>query len=241
MTPAAGPDSTMNTGRSPALSKVSTPPPLCITSSSASTPRPRSRSSIEPRYSWTIGWIPALMTTVLARSYSRNSGTMLDDSETATSGQLLGEDRADPLLVDRVGVGVQQADRDRLDALLGERPGDRPDRVLVERDEHLAVPVEPFRDPEAQRPRDERDGLLELDVVQRRPDLAADLEDVAEALGRDQRGPRDLALDDRVGRHGRAVDDVAQAGRVRLGRREDPVGGVEEALARVARRRARPC
>ncbi len=132
---------------------------------------------------------------------------------------LLAQDRPDPILVDGVGVGVQQADRDRLDAEPGERPGDRPDRVLVERDEHVAVPVEPLRDPEAQRPRDERDRLGELDVVQRRPDLAADLEDVAEALGRDQRGPRDLALDDRVGRHGRAMDDVAQAGRVGLRRR----------------------
>ena len=86
MTPAAGPDSTMKTGRSPAPSNVSTPPPLCITRSSPPTPRSRSRASIESRYSCTIGWMPALMTVVLARSYSRNSGTTRDESETAMPG-----------------------------------------------------------------------------------------------------------------------------------------------------------
>src|ERR671935_63915 len=38
MTPAAGPDSTMNTGRSRALAAVKTPPLLCITSSGATKP-----------------------------------------------------------------------------------------------------------------------------------------------------------------------------------------------------------
>ena len=90
---------------------------------------------------------------------------------------------------------------------------------------------------ERQRPRHQGDGLLELDVVEARADLAADLEDVAEALGRDQRGPGDAALDDRVGGDGRAVGDVAEFGGVRVGGGQDPVGDVEEADARVGRRR----
>ena len=52
------------------------------------------------------------MTVVLARSYSRNSGTTRDDSETAMPGRLLGEDLADPLLVGAVRVGVEEAHRD---------------------------------------------------------------------------------------------------------------------------------
>ena len=49
------------------------------------------------------------------------------------AGQLLAEDRAEPLLVLGVEVGVQQADRDRLDAGLAQPRGDRARLAVVER------------------------------------------------------------------------------------------------------------
>ena len=53
--------------------------------------------------------------------------------------QLLAEDRAEPLLVRRMEVRVQQADRDRLDARVAQLPGDRARVGVVERCAHGAV------------------------------------------------------------------------------------------------------
>ena len=86
MTPAAGPDSTMNTGLERAASKVSTPPLLCITSSCPASPASRSRVSMLERYRSTMGRTPALTRVVLARKYSRNSGATSEESETTASG-----------------------------------------------------------------------------------------------------------------------------------------------------------
>ena len=49
ITPAAGPDSTMNTGRCRAASELKTPPLDCITSSFASIPASARRPSIRSR------------------------------------------------------------------------------------------------------------------------------------------------------------------------------------------------
>ena len=48
-------------------------------------------------------------------------------------GKLLGEDRADALLVLRVEVGVEEADRDRVDAELPQAAGERAHLVVVQR------------------------------------------------------------------------------------------------------------
>ena len=89
ITPAAGPDSTMNTGRSMAASNVSTPPLLCMTSSSPVMPEPRILSWMFPRYRETTGRMAALITVVLARKYSLNSGATSDESDTGTDGRIL--------------------------------------------------------------------------------------------------------------------------------------------------------
>ena len=83
--------------------------------------------------------------------------------------------------------------------------------VLVERRHHLAVGAHALLDLEAQRPLDQRHVLLEIEIVGVGPVDAADLIDVAEALGRHQRGLGAGALQHGVDGDGRAVQE--QAGR----------------------------
>ena len=65
---------------------------------------------------------------------------------------------------------------------------------------------------EAQRALHQRLMLLEEQVVGVGPVDAADLVDVAETFGRDQRGPRAGPLQDRVDRDGRAVQEQSGIG-----------------------------
>ena len=118
-------------------------------------------------------------------------------------------------LVRRVGKAVQKADRDALDAERGEPVGQRIDRLLVERRHDPAARVDPLRHDKAQAARHQRRRQVDIDVVLLEAVLVPDLDRVAEPLGRDQRGPGALALDDRVGRQRRAVDDDRQIGRRR--------------------------
>ena len=76
--PAAGPDSTMNTGDSDADSAEYTPPLDCMTRSSELMFAECSFSMIDAKYVLTIGATAELMTVVDARRYSRNSGTISD-------------------------------------------------------------------------------------------------------------------------------------------------------------------
>ena len=84
---------------------------------------------------------------------------------------------------------------------------ERSQALLVERRHHLAVGAHALLDLEAQRPLDQRHMLLEIQVVGVGPVDAADLIDVAEALGRHQRGLRAGALEDGVDGNGRAVQE----------------------------------
>ena len=77
----------MYTGFVRAASKVRTPPLLCMTSSCPSKPESRKRASMLDRYRSTMGRTPALMSVVLARKYSRNSGATSEESETTASGK----------------------------------------------------------------------------------------------------------------------------------------------------------
>ena len=80
-----------------------------------------------------------------------------------------------------VGVGVQEADRDRLDAVALAGGCDRLGVRRVERDEDGAVAVDALAHLEAVAPRHERRGLARDEVVHVGAVAAADLEDVAEA------------------------------------------------------------
>ena len=140
---------------------------------------------------------------------------------------------ADALLVDRVQIAVEQADRDRDDVLLGQRPRDLVDPVLFQGLQHLAARIQPLLDLEAEIARHERPRLLEMDIVEARPDLAADLQHVAESFGRDERGARRLALDQGVGGDGGAVDQVGNGVRRDIAIGQDALDRVEEALGGV--------
>ena len=117
------------------------------------------------------------------------------------------QDVADPSLVRRVDVGVQEADRGALDTLGGEPGGRGCDRRLVERQDRIARGVEPLGDGETPLPGHQRHRLLHVDVVLLETALRAHLDGIAETLGGDQRGARALALDHRVGGERGAVDD----------------------------------
>ena len=54
------------------------------------------------------------------------------------------EPRRQRLLVHRVGIGVEQGDRDGVDAERGERLGDADGLVVAERDADTAVAVDPL-------------------------------------------------------------------------------------------------
>ena len=237
ITPAAGPDSTMNTGRVRAASELKTPPLDCITSSFACDAGVGEAAldplqvALDDRADDGVdhGRRGAQVLAELGRDLGRERD--------GHAGQLLGEDRADPLLVLRVDVGVEQADGDRLDLLAPQDRGRRAHGVVLERPQHLAGRAEPLGDGHRAVARDERLRLLELRVVERRPHLARDLEQVAEALGRDEAAARDLALDDRVRRHGRRVDDEADLRRRDVAVRERAVDGLHEPLGGIGRRR----
>ena len=140
-------------------------------------------------------------------------GRHLGRQRDGDAGQPCREDVAGALLVRRVGEAVQIADRDALDAGGGEPVGEALDRGLVERDHGAAARVDPLRHDKAQPARHQGRRQVDIDVVLLEAVLVADLDRVAEAFGRDQRGPGALALDDRVGRERRAVDDDRQVAR----------------------------
>ncbi len=133
----------------------------------------------------------------------------------------------------RVQVGVEEADHHRLHVLNAETAHRLADRGLVERLQHRAVRVQALGDLEAPAPRHERRRLLQVDVVEPRADLAADLQDVAEAAGHQHADPRGLALDDRVGGHrggvhhrGHVAAARAALGQPALQRGHEAAGGV---------------
>ena len=120
--------------------------------------------------------------------------------------QQAAQDPADFDLMARVGVGVQQADRDRLDPLLGERPGAGFHLGPVQRREHVPAGLHALVDLEGQAARDQRAGPVEKEVVGFRPIAAADDVNIARPARHQQRGLRPGPLDERVDRDRRAVD-----------------------------------
>ena len=150
ITPAAGPDSTMNTGRTLAASEPKMPPLDCITRSFACDAR---------------GGEPALDPLQVALDDGADHGVDhrrrrpqvlaelrrdLRRERDRDPGQLLREDRADPLLVLRVDVGVEEADGHRLDAF---PPQDRPQLRARSRPRAAAAPRPSGRAARRRRPR----------------------------------------------------------------------------------------
>ncbi len=99
-----------------------------------------------------------------------------------------------------IGIGVQEADRDRLDASFASTAQAAFDARHVELLAHLARSQEPLVDLDGQMARHQRAGPVKEQVVGFRPVAAADDIDVARAAGDDQADFRALALDQRVDR-----------------------------------------
>ena len=159
-------------------------------------------------------------------------------------GVLLGEHRPHPLLVLRVGVGVQEADAQGGDALRLEPARDRAGTVLVEGPHLGAGEVEPAADALDQVTRDDP-GRLHPEVrvaVAVGHRLAGDLEHRLVALGGDVAQGVDLALEQLVRGDRGAVADRADRVAVTLRKAQQPehlVDAGHEPVGRVARRRGR--
>ena len=133
---------------------------------------------------------------------------------------------AEPLLVGGVAEGPQQRDGDGLDALGDEGVDGGAGRSFVERDDDVAVPVEPLRDLEGEALGDQRVGLgLPHDVLEilgRAPEVSAfdvhDEDRVAVPGGGEEADPRDVAGDEGVERRRRPVREVVHVGEHRLER-----------------------
>jgi hypothetical protein len=139
-----------------------------------------------------------------------------------------------------VGVAVQEADRDRVDALGLELARGRAHRRLVERLDFAAVRRQPPGDLEDALGRHRALGLLPPEHVGAARDvLPADLEHVAEAHRGDESGRGALALEDHVGRDRRAVQHARDRLRVSARLRHRIRDAVDEAERRVLRRRRR--
>ena len=113
------------------------------------------------------------------------------------------QDLAHPALVLGVGVGVQEADPDRLDAGGAQCPRDSPGVRLIEGGEHLTPIGHPLRNLE--NPLQGHDAVgLDPEVgiaIAAGHALAGDLEHVAEAAGGHQGQPVESFLEHGVGRH----------------------------------------
>ncbi|OGL13923.1 MAG: hypothetical protein A3F92_02765 [Candidatus Rokubacteria bacterium RIFCSPLOWO2_12_FULL_71_22] len=150
--------------------------------------------------------------------------------------RLLGHERRQALLVRRVQVGVQEADRERRDAARAEL-AHGPARVgLVERRAHRAVRQDPLGHLADQPARHQRRGLLDLQIVDLVALLAPDDQHVAEAARGQESDAARLALDDDVRAERRAVHDL---GRVAPGHAAPRDQRVEARQARLGRVRVR--
>jgi hypothetical protein len=130
------------------------------------------------------------------------------------AGQALAQLGGDPLLMARVQVREEEADRDRLGAGSGDRRRQSLRLVLRERLDDSLRP-DPLRRLEAQLVIDQRCRLRRAEAVEVGPVLAAYLEQVGEAAGGDERRPRPAFLQQGVGGDGHPVGedlDVARRG-----------------------------
>ena len=122
--------------------------------------------------------------------------------------ELRAHELARRVLVDGIGIGVQEADGERLDAGRFDEVADRrPGALEVQGRDHLSVVTHPLADLPAQAPWCERVGPREPKIEQVVALLEAHVEDVAEPRGHQHAGLRPAPFDDRVGDEGRAVGD----------------------------------
>ncbi len=135
--------------------------------------------------------------------------------------------------VGRIGVGMQQTDRNALHALLAQHVDCGSKAHHIERHGNRAVGAQLLDHLQPQPSLDQRARLGPVQVVQYRHAKVTNLQDVAKTLGGDQCGACALSLQDRVGPDRRAMQHV---------RHRPPVGRqqraqtIENSLAVIVRR-----
>ena len=144
--------------------------------------------------------------------------------------QPLGQNLAHHLLMGVVLVGMQQPHRDRGEAGQLQPLRQRLDLGPLQRDQHIALRIHPLAQRIAELARQQRLGQGQVQVVLLEPALGAHLDDVAKALGGDQRCLRPAPLDQRIGRQRRAMDDLLHVAQpdARLG--ADPVNALRDGV-----------
>ena len=119
--------------------------------------------------------------------------------------QLTTDSVADGLFVHRVGVGVDETHGNSVDVGVLDSLDDIVEPLYLHRRQHLSGVEHSLLGLETQAARDQRIGAANAPVVEVGPVLPADLQDVAEPRGNDQRRLRALTLKERVRRYRRAM------------------------------------
>jgi hypothetical protein len=135
-------------------------------------------------------------------------------------------------LVLGIGVSVQEADRDRLDAFAFERLAGIRHTLLLQGLVDLASGQHALVDLTGQAARHKRPMAMEEQVVGFGPVAAADDVDVAGAARHDEAGLGAFALDQRVDGRGRAVDQFVDGGGINAAL----TNAVDHALGKLRRR-----
>ncbi len=155
-------------------------------------------------------------------------------------GEQLAHDLGRAPLVGGVGVAVQEDDGDGIEAIGGDALRRRPHRCLVERGDLGAVRPDPAGDL-VNVAGEHRAFRLHprKQVGPPRHVLPADLQHVLETGRGQQAGAGALALEDQIGRHGRAVQHAGNVLGRAPGRGQDLLDAVAEAARRIVGRRWR--
>ncbi|KAJ0340352.1 hypothetical protein COL154_014178, partial [Colletotrichum chrysophilum] len=117
-----------------------------------------------------------------------------------------GGDLAGALLMDRIGVGVQEMDDEGLAALVDQVSERGAQGFLVERQQHIAAGIEALGHFQTQVARNDRPELA-LHAVGVRAGAAPEFQNVAEATRGDQARAAQIAFENGIRRGRRAVDD----------------------------------
>ena len=233
--PPAGPESTVHDPWRAAVEAPAVPPLDSITSGSGS-PSAAARSREPPE----VAAQQRRHGSVHDRRHAalvlaEHAGRLVRGRDVHLGAQDLGDQRGRAAFVLRMPEAPQQADRRRLAVDVVERGAEG---VLVERSQH---PVRPgaLTHRHAQLSRHQRRRVARAQPVQLGPRLAAELLEVREALGGEQRRPRHPPLEQRVRAHGHAVHEALDVAGLGAGRAERLPDGVHHALGLVLGRGGR--
>ena len=153
------------------------------------------------------------------------------------AGQLPLEHRLGLALVRRVGVGVQEDHGNRLDALGAHVRGGRLQVRSGERLDLAPAGIDPPADAVAQLARHQGGRAHDIDIVEARPVLPPDQQEIAKAARRDEGGLGAAALDHGVGRRRHAMADVVDRAALGAQLRKRPPQALDGALLAGLRRR----